>query len=219
MSQEIDSASAAGTSPVAAPASSGPPAGGTPSAAPAAADSETLLTGKTDPAAPPAKVPNPAAPADPAAAVPDNPEGYALQFGKEITVDTDLLGQFKTTAHEMGLTQGQAAKLAALYEGHMAGLVAGQVETVRSAEQGWIAELQADKDFSAQVAHARLAREEFGTPELTELFLETRLGSHPAMVRCFAKIGKALAESKFRATDSPGAAKSAADTLYPNHGK
>lgn len=155
--------------------------------------------------------------ADAALQVPENPDGYALNFADADSVDTALLAQYTSLAHEMGLNRSQAAKLAAMYENHVSGQVQRQMETLREAEKGWLAELRADKGFTVDMTHARRAVEQYGSPELMSVLEETRMGSHPVMVRFMAKIGKALAEPGFRATSGAGANKSAAEVLYPGH--
>ncbi len=159
-------------------------------------------------------------PADPIDTyVPNDPADYELTFAESTSVDEHLLSQFKGVAHELGLSRGQAARLAKLYEGHVDGLSQQANGAAQRAEQGWLAELKGDRDFPVQIAHARRALAQYGSPDLTQLLNESRIGSHPAMVRFVARIGKALAEPEFRSAGRTGGELSAAEVLYPGYSK
>jgi len=161
-------------------------------------------------------------PDDPAAKVPDKPEGYDLKFSPETQVDNDLLGDFRKTAKEIGLTQGQAQKLGSMYEARMAEvgkrMVEAQTQAMLEARKGWEAEITKRPAFQAEQGHIQAALRQFGDKELFDLLDQTNLGSHPKMWDFMAKVGKALAEPGFRGENS-GQAKSAAEVLYPtmNH--
>lgn len=158
-------------------------------------------------------------PDDPAAKVPDKPEGYDLKFAPETQVDNDLLGDFRKTAKEIGLTQGQAQKLGSMYEARMSEvgkrMVEAQTQAMLEARKGWEAEITKRPAFEAERGHIRAAMRQFGDKELFDLLDQTNLGSHPKMWDFMAKVGKALAEPGFRG-ENTGQAKSAAEVLYPN---
>ena len=156
---------------------------------------------------------------DPAAKVPDSPEGYDLKFAPETQVDNDLLGDFRKTAKDIGLTQGQAQKLGSMYEARMAEvgkrMVEAQTQAMLEARKGWEAEITKRPAFQAEQGHIQAALRQFGDQELYDLLDQTNLGSHPKMWDFMAKVGKALAEPGFRGENS-GQAKSAAEVLYPD---
>lgn len=196
----------------AAPAPEGPPSVSTPVSSEAETPSpygETLLTraDRSPEKAPPPPEPKPTDPEPEAATVPDGPDGYQLAFAPETSVDQELLGDFRKTAHGLGLTQEQAKTLAGLYEAH-AGRAAdqaqkSQVEALIKAKAGWEAEIMASPTFQADYERASLAIERFGSPELKNLMKETVIGSHPAMFNFVAQIGRALVEPKFRGQGEP----------------
>ena len=211
-------------------ASAAAPDSGAPAAAPAdatagasAAAGETLLTkgvqadasaadpaagtpppGKTDPAKPETKADGKQEPPDPLAQVPESPDGYTLAFGEGVTVDTGLLGTFQTTAHELGLNQGQAQKLAELYATHTAGAEQKQTAALKQTVTGWEKEITASPGFEGQNADAQRALASFGSAELFEVMDQTLIGSHPAMFNFMANIGKALAEPDFKGKGGNG---------------
>jgi hypothetical protein len=159
--------------------------------------------------------------ADPSAKVPDTPEGYDLKFSASTTVDKELLAGFQKTAHELGINAGQAQKLAALYEGHMAKagerMQAEYTKFLLDARKGWEAEIEKSPTFEADRANIQTALRRFGDQELYDLLDQTNLGSHPKMWAFMAAVGKALVEPGFRGgSGNSGGEKSAAEILYPN---
>ena len=156
---------------------------------------------------------------DPAAQVPDKPEGYDLTFAKETQVDTALLDGFRKTALEIGLTQGQAQKLGSLYEAHMKGAAEryqeAQTRALLEARKSWEAEISRQPGFQEDLGRIQTALRQFGDRELYDLLDQTNLGSHPKMFAFMAKVGKALAEPGIHGSHT-GEAKSAAEVLYPD---
>ena len=126
--------------------------------------------------------------------VPDSPEGYLFPAIAEGAADTEALSRFTAVAHAHGVSQGQAEAMVEMYASLVAGKQAEAEKRALSMEQGWLSDLKKQGDFAQTVHHARLAVERFGTPELGALLDETRLGSHPALVRFVASIGRELAE-------------------------
>ena len=160
---------------------------------------------------------------DPAKAVPEKPDGYKFEFGEDSQVDEALLGGFREIAHQLGITQEQAQKLAGFYEAQIKGMNATALEArtkqAVETEQGWLKEIKGMPDFDSQKASADRAMEQFGNPELVELLNQTRLGSHPTIFKFVAEVGKALAEPGFVRSKGGTGELSLAEKLYPNQGK
>ena len=159
---------------------------------------------------------------DPAAKVPDKPDGYALKFTEGTRVDSEMLAGFQKTAHELGISQGKAQKLAEMYEAHAAKAgeraVAERQKVIDAATAEWEAEIAKSPTFTQDREHIRSALRQYGDQELYEILDQTNLGSHPKMWAFMAKVGKALAEPGFHGKNS-GKERTAADVLYPNQGK
>ena len=160
---------------------------------------------------------------DPAEKVPDKPEGYAFKFAEGTQVDQELLTGFQKAAHELGISQGKAQKLAEMYEAHAA--KAGervrteQQKAIESAKTQWEAEIEKSPTFTQDREYARSALRQYGDTELYALLDQTNLGSHPKMWAFLAKIGKTLAEPGFKGETAGRAEKTAAEIMYPNQGK
>ena len=129
--------------------------------------------------------------------VPLSPEGYVFDFSSGVAVDEQALAAFKEVACEQGISQQQAASIASLYAELVEQQAAGEQATLAESEEAWLKELRQGRYYAKTVASARLTMERFGSPELNDLLNETRLGSHPALVRFVAKIGEELGEPVF----------------------
>lgn len=155
-------------------------------------------------------------PPDPLTLVPENAEGYSLGFTEGTEVDVELEKGFRAAAHELGLNQGQAAKLAGLYEAHHKQTAEAQATAMHKTVQGWEAEITASPTFAADKGHAQRAIQQYGGPELTELMDSSLIGSHPVFFRFMATVGKALAEPELKGKGGNGATVDAANVLYPD---
>ena len=152
--------------------------------------------------------------------VPESPDGYAFTFAKEVSVDTALLGAFKPAAHKLGITQAQAQGMADFYAEHAAAAAAEtsrrQGEALRQAVDGWEAEIKAMPGYAGMRTDAQRALAQYGSPELFQVIDDTLIGSHPAMFRFMAAVGKALAEPAARGRGSAGGPLTAEKIFYPD---
>lgn len=139
------------------------------------------------------------------------PEGFDLQG--------EALDGFKALAKEAGLTSEAASKLVALHAQAFTAHAEAQAKAWEQQGQAWKQELQADKSFDVQAAQKGALRfdpEGKAQAALRELGLEY----HPALVRVFERVGKAIAEDT---SGSGGGAPTAQPTeqdniraIYPN---
>ncbi len=153
------------------------------------------------------------------AVVPDKPEGYALQFAEGLAVDEALLGGFKNTAHELGLNQSQAQKLADMYVNHMKDSAKSfhetQAKALSEAQQGWEKEITSRPAFKQEVGDARRVLVQYGSPELSAIMDQSLMGSHPVFFDFVVKVGKALAEPELRGMAGSDKKVPLADRLWP----
>ncbi|MDR1242317.1 MAG: hypothetical protein LBM00_06010 [Deltaproteobacteria bacterium] len=151
--------------------------------------------------------------------VPDTPEGYKLKFAETVRPDEELLGNFKQTAHELGLSLKQAQRLSELYIGHAVRLeekaLDSQTSALLAARKQWESEIKKSASFEQDKSLARKALKRFGNQELYDLLDQTNLGAHPRMFSFMAEIGKALAEPGFKGNSAAREEKSIARILYP----
>lgn len=236
--------------PAATPAAEVKPAAPAPAAAPPPAPAPQILTDappKPQPetkAAPDVKPAEPAKPsADPAAkpaappsgevkpptAEPPKPVVYDLKLPEKSLLTKADVDAMAAHAKEKGLAPEQAQAL--LNERSQAVAQYVEVQTKNLAEQSskvWVEQLRSDKDFggdkfnqTCELAHRAFTR--FADADLVKDVKATGLANHPAFVKAWARVGRAMAEDKIiPGNGQPGAGragKALADRLYPDQGK
>lgn len=143
------------------------------------------------------------------------PEEYALTAPEGVTLDADVLASYTPAFKELGLTNESAQKLLNVHaEIAQKQLIAQHTD--------WVSTVKADpeiggKNFATTAKDAQSAISRFGTPELKLALDRTGLGSHPELVRAFAKVGKAMGEAVIvpgTVVPDKQAPKTAAERLY-----
>lgn len=149
------------------------------------------------------------------------PEKYEWKApeGFEGELDQSAIDQFEPVARELGLTQEQADKLVEMHANSIQrGQEAARENWTQQVEQ-WQTELREDpefgKDFDANLKSAQKAVKDFGDPALLEALEETGMGNHPALVRTFAAIGKAISEDKIVMGNQSQGPRAPEDVFYP----
>lgn len=195
---------------------------------------------------PAAVVANDAAPAAPAAAAPADgekpaegegdkakeppdaekpagaPEAYADFTAPEgVTLDADVTGEFKDFAKQLNLPQETAQQVVDMGAKLVQRVEAKRAEAVAQELASWAQASRTDKEFGgealdANLAVAKAALTQFGSPELKEMLDNTGLGSHPEVIRLLHRVGKAVSEDNI-VGGKPGAtaAASMAQRMYP----
>lgn len=151
------------------------------------------------------------------------PEKYewALPEGFEGELDQAAVEAFEPLARELGLTQEQANKMVELHAQSLMRANEAAREQIASQMQQWNESLRTDPDFGGakfneNVAVAQKAVQAFGSPELTQVLNETGLGNHPALVKAFHQIGKAISEDRFVQGNQSSGPRSAGQIMYPD---
>lgn len=137
--------------------------------------------------------------------------------------EDEHLAAFKKLATDKKL-DGPTAQ--ALFDLHVA-REAANAKLLEKTHAEWAAALKSDKEFGgasfdANIGIARKAVQKFGDESLRAFFEETGLGNHPALVRAFYKIGKAISEDSVAGTNAAAVKTPANDeqafarTLYTN---
>jgi hypothetical protein len=153
-----------------------------------------------DEAAPKEQTPEEKAAADAAAkddAVPEGEYEFALPEGMEL--DATLAERAQPVLKELGLTQGQANKLAAMIAEVRASEGERIVENYVQTQQKYLQTAKTDPEignehWAEKTAYANQALQKFGTPALTAALREHGVQNHPEFIRIFARIGAAHAD-------------------------
>lgn len=130
------------------------------------------------------------------------PEKYEFKPAEGQELDTAALEQFEPIARELNLNNEQAQKMVDLYGTKILPMVQKQqAESWQKTTEQWAADVRADKEIggdklTANLSAAQRALEQFGDQELKKYLDTTGLGNHPALVKAFIKVGKAMSEDK-----------------------
>jgi hypothetical protein len=164
-------------------------------------------------------------PAADATATGDKPDGDGkptdyepFQLPEGVTADEELLGEFKATAKELGLSQEGAQKLASL----QVKAFAKQQEAMATTRTQWAEQSKTDKEFGGEALQenlgvAKKALDAFASPDLRKLLNESGLGNHPEVIRHFVRVGKAISEDGRVVSGSKAVTPSdPAKRLFPN---
>ncbi len=175
----------------------------TTAAAPAAetttpATSGSVLGDALPPAGAPEKVDTVVPP--PAPEAPVVPEAYDFAAPEGFTVDDAAVDGYKTLAREMGLSQEQFAKLSGYGIEQLKAATAAPAAAWQAMQSEWVGQVAADPELGmvdgklAPEAAQHVARvaQAYGTPELMQALALTGAGNHPAVIKAFVAIGKAM---------------------------
>lgn len=148
------------------------------------------------------------------------PEKYEFAAPEGQAFDNAVIDQFSEVAKELNLPQDAAQKIL-----DKVGPViqARQAEALQAVRSEWEAASKSDKEFGGDklaenLAVAKRALDQFGTPELRELLNTTGLGNHPEFIRVMYKAGLAISEDGFVSGNGSKPAPADARRLYPNSG-
>lgn len=153
------------------------------------------------------------------------PEKYELKLPQGSLLQSGQMEEIAAYAKAQGFSNEQAQALVEREHKAIASYVESQTGVVaRNARvDAWVKEAMADKEIGgseenlkASAEHARRAATQFFDKSVLEFLETTGYGSHPGIIRGFAKIGKLMANDKLvqPGSHTTGAKKSAAQVLY-----
>lgn len=150
---------------------------------------------------------------------PEAYEDFTLPEG--MPLDEPSMGEFKTLAKELNLSQQQAQKLVDLEVARMQAAEKSMIETEQKQTEEWVNAVKADPDIGgakleSSLKIAKQAVTEFGGEEIASLLETTGLGNHPAVIKMFHKIGKAVAEDSVERGKATAPVRDAAYHFYPS---
>ncbi len=134
--------------------------------------------------------------------VPKKPEDYALaevELPEGLSVDEKMTGEFKTLAHEVGMSTEQVQ---AVHKWYMESFGA-QMQEVQTIVKTTMTEatdaMRLRHSASPEEAQVLMERgfAKVGTPAIAAIYKTTGLGNHPDIVDQYITIGKLIGDSKF----------------------
>jgi hypothetical protein len=132
----------------------------------------------------------------------------AVKLAEDVQVAPEALVEFKALAKEHKLAGPAAQKILDSFVGHVRKQHQERQTAINAENAAWVKEMNEHPEFGgaqleANLKHARKALEAFGAPDreaLGSMLVETGLGNHPALVRMFIRIGRALGEDTIAGT-------------------
>lgn len=127
------------------------------------------------------------------------PEKYEFKAPENKSFDPELLNAYSEVAKELNLSQDAAQKMLSTLAPAIEARQMQQIEAVRAE---WAESSRTDKEFGGDgldqnLAVAKKALDQFGSPELRTLLNESGLGNNPEVIRFMFRAGKAISEDRF----------------------
>lgn len=141
---------------------------------------------------------------------------------EDVKLDTELLGEFKEKAKELGLDQDKAQQMVDLGVKLQQKWQTEHAQVIEQTKTEWVEQSNHDKEFGGEkiaenLAVAKKALDAFGTPELKQLLNDSGLGNHPEIIRAFYRAGKTISEDRFvGGGNGPSGPVDPAKVLFPS---
>ena len=121
---------------------------------------------------------------------PDSADGYEIDFGAE--PDEDLVGWFKSTAHDIGLNGAQAQRFIAAYNDMIGTQGENLQKNMETAQESTVTQLRQEygAKYEENINNAGALLERFGTEGMGDIVLQdgSRLGDNPDFIRSIVGI-------------------------------
>lgn len=150
------------------------------------------------------------------------PEAYEFTMPEGFELNQEVSGEFEAYARELNLPQDKAQAVVDMGVKLMQSAAAKQAEAFAQTQKEWREAVVNDKELGGaalaeNLSYAAKVLDTFA-PDLRAVLDQTGLGNHPAFVKAFVKIGKAISEDRLvgGAQQTPGAAQDPAAKLFPN---
>lgn len=149
------------------------------------------------------------------------PENYEFELPEGYELNQEVTEEFTAYARELNLPQDKAQAAVSMGVKLLESAQAKQAEAYAQQVSAWRNEVTNDKDIGGpalaeNLSYAAKVLDTYA-PDLRAVLDETGLGNHPAFVKAFVKIGKAISEDRLvgGAQQAPGAALDPAAKLFP----
>lgn len=153
------------------------------------------------------------------------PEAYEFAMPEGYELNKEVSGEFEAYARDLNLPQDKAQAVVDMGVKLMQSAQAKQAEAYQQTQKEWREAVVNDKELGGaalaeNLSYAAKVLDTFA-PDLRAVLDETGLGNHPAFVKAFVKIGKAISEDRLvgGAQQSPGAVSDPAAKLFPSMNK
>lgn len=126
---------------------------------------------------------------------------YDLKLKDGTFLDAKEVEQVTEQAKKLGLNQDQAQALLDAKDDAKLAFAQHQKTTLDARAEEWVTEVKNDPElggdgYNENVENAKRFVQKFGSDSFRKTLEDTKLGSHPELIRVFARAGKMLAEDK-----------------------
>lgn len=157
---------------------------------------------------------------------PDDAGGYEIniQEGMEGYFGEADLNEFRSVAHQLGLSQEQVSGLIEYQHKAIGNTIENEPSMLRAQADETIASMKQEwgYDYDKNMRAAKRAMQVYGDDEIMNLINNTSAGNDPAVIRMFAKIGESITEDMAQNTQnnslavSPLDAKAEIESIFAN---
>lgn len=154
---------------------------------------------------------------------PAEPEDYRLEAGEDFNVPQENLQSFEKACKDAKLSKAQAEALLGWHKSFAGDVAKYQQQQEAETVKAWQTEILKDPEFGGQswkatVADSRRALAEFDTDGRLRAFLKAAHADyHPDVVRCIARVGRAMREDKIVTSKGNGnSVKALEDRMWPD---
>jgi len=151
------------------------------------------------------------------------PEDYTLEAGEGFNVPEDNLKSFQDACKKAGLTKVQAEAMLSWHRDFAGDVSKAQAQQESATLQAWQKQIMDDPEvgganWKATVADCRRALAWADTDgSLRQLLKDTHADFNPSVVKCIARIGRAMREDKFITSKGGGnRAMALEDRMWPD---
>lgn len=127
------------------------------------------------------------------------PETYEFKPPEGNEYNPEFVKVYSEAARELNLPQEAAQKM---LDKVVPTILQQQAQQIEAVKTQWADSSRADKEFGGEkiaenLAVAKKALDQFGTPELRTLLEQSGLGNNPEVIRFMFRAGKAISEDKY----------------------
>jgi hypothetical protein len=139
---------------------------------------------------------------------PESPDNYEIKIPEQVKegmfFDNELIGEFKTKVHQLGLSKKQAEELYNWHTQKMEGKADLFNQTFQQQQEKVVEDLKKTwgNNYENEVAKAKSVIDKFSTPDFKEYLDSTGLGNDLNLIKFMNNVAKSIGEDSFEVNNS-----------------
>lgn len=128
------------------------------------------------------------------AGLPEKPDDYKIEVKEPDALPEGFLDTFQQKAHELNILPHQAQNLLEWYRDYETQAIESQTEEQKAELERIHGEYQqlVGQAYKQKIAYANKVVDEFGSPELSQMLVESGLNKHPEILKMFSTLGEKM---------------------------